>query len=585
MQRLGFVLLLLSVIGLSCSQEVSGSDAGTDTSVGELMGSETSSADVEADEVFVPKAGPVVFAVLSDTHIWGGPENTVSQRLAQALAELEGLEPRPEFVVITGDLTDSIPGDQGMSPATPLLMLGDLLTGTDLVVHPVAGNHDYYAQNYPQFLLTEARSEADLAMKEVLGIDPYYSLVANGVKFVLLNSMQGELWDLSAGLSGSLGVAQLEWLDAQLEEGMPTLLFQHHPPSLLQEQDAAVSLLDVVGLHHENVMGVFAGHLHLWAKAQQEGVPVFLTADNQMGVSYHHVRIDPEAGKLEILNEEDIDYGELEVSSCDPAAKAPIGDLGQFEGQPQLLLLGEATAEPTGFGTYLEEAVKMMPIVLDIGPPDSSGLALPALLTIGSLEGNGFGSLLPYVARVDDAPCLQVDLLLEDPCFMTQPVNLSLDLAKAFGIPLKAGWNMRVQLVGFQLQGALASNATPQFVDGTMITDADFAITITDLQSIVVQEYCDNMIAGCKPGTGEMPDCPPEPDADFFELIPAKCDVNLLGFGVRMLLGLVTAVPDAKGSVTASFASMVPTVSDQAKAGAIAPNLFALQPTGNCPAP
>jgi len=574
--------LLLVLLLAACSKDGAQSDVAADSALLSEVVHDVDSPDAASDVPLPPPPGPVVLAVVSDTHIWGGLDHAVSQRMADALAQLEKLEPQPEFVVITGDLIDSIPGAEYIAPASPLGTFKDLLDTTSLTVHPVAGNHDYYSQQSPQFLLTDNRAAADQTMKDVLDIDPYYAVTVNGVKFILLNTMQGDLWNLSMGLSGSLGAAQLEWLDAELEEGAPALLFLHHPPSLVQESDVAVDILDVIAYHKDKVLGVFAGHLHLWAESELDGVPLYLTADNQMGVAYHHVRVDPESGTLQVLNADDIDYGELEIAECAPEEEVPVGNLEQFSNSLQMIMLDEATAEPAGFGSYLEEAIKMMPLVIQFHGPNPSGLAMDGLLTVGTYKGNGFGSLPPYVAAVDGGPCLLVDFLVTDPCFITQPVSLVLDIGKSFGIPLKPNWNMRVLLNGLQLQGVLDVSGQPCLMQGMMSTGADFSMTVDDLRTIVVDEYCAGLIADCMPGQGDMPACPQQPESSFFEQIPESCDVNILGFGIRMLLGLVESVPGAKGSVAASFNSMNPAVSDQPKAGAVAPDLFSTEPGGNC---
>lgn len=569
-------LIITSLLLAACSS--SGESEGIDDSrVATDLPREVSAdpyEDVFEDVRTPPPAGPVVFAVTSDPHIFAGLEHTISQRLADCISTVAGLSPQPEFLAITGDLTDSIFEDSGVSPALPLDSFKELLFDPPLPVHPVAGNHDYYAQNYPQFLLTSDRAGTDATMKEVLGIDPWYSVMVNGVKFIMLNSMQGDLWDISMGLSGSLGTAQLEWLDGELESGAPAVLFLHHPPTLTEEPGGAVTLEDVVALHQDQVIAVFAGHLHLWSKAEFAGVPLYLTAANQDGVVFHHVRVDPATMTVTILNEADIDYGEVNIFVCEPEKEVALGDLSTYAGTLHHLLLDEAAAEPAGFGEYIEEGLKMLPLMLQFGEPDPSGLALPALFTIGDYVGNAVGSLPPYVATAPEAPCLLLDLLVTDPCFVTQPVDFTMDLAQTFGLPLQAGWQMRIRMADFQLQGVLADSGTPKLVKGLVQMKTDFNLTIDDLRHIVVSQYCKGAIAGCPPGEAEFPACPEPATTAFFPEIPTKCDVNIVGFGVRMLLALIESVPGGLGSATATFESRLPEVQAQPKAGAASPGLF-----------
>ncbi len=537
---------------------------------------------LETDIPSLPPPGPVVFAVTSDTHIVGNHEHGVTKRLADCFDTVANLAPVVEALFITGDLIDSLETTEKL-PHGYLPIFAETVVASAVTVHPVAGNHDYYSQNYPQFLLTDNPGAADEMRRQSLGIEPYYAVMVNGVKFILLNSMQGELWDISLGLSGSLGTAQLQWLEAELQEGAPAVLFLHHPPELTEELDGEVTLADIVSAHNDTVLGVFAGHLHLWSRTELAGVPVYLTAANQDGVAYHHVQVVPETMTLTILNEDEIDYGDFEVSACDPEGKLALDDWSVFAGSVHHLLLESAVAEPSGFGEYLEEAIKGLPLLLHFEAPDPSGKVLPGRLTIGTYVGNGVGSVPPYVDSVVGAPCLIIDLLLDNPCFISQPVNLTMDIAKGFGLPLPAGWNMRVGLTDVQLQGHATPDDDPILTDGLLTMGIDLNLTIADVKQIVVGEYCDGKINGCKPGAEGMPYCPEGPAGpEFFAEIPAICDVKVAGFGLRMILTLIMTVPDGKGSVRALYETWHPEQSSVAQVGGYSPDLFSVAVGGNC---
>ncbi len=535
-----------------------------------------------SDGLRLPPPEPVVFAVASDTHIVGDLEHGISVRLRDCIDSVRGLPDAPEALLITGDLIDSLE----TTPALPhgfLPVFKEILGEAQLPVHPVAGNHDYYALNYPQFLLTESQAEPDQMRREELGIEPYYEVTYKGIKFILLNSMQGELWDISLGLSGSLGAAQLAWLDQRLSDGMPAVLFLHHPPELTEELDGQPTLADVVAAHNDVVMGIFAGHLHLWSRSEIAGVPVYLTAANQDGVAYHHVRADPETMTLTVINEADIDYGEFEVSACDPEGKTAVTDWSPFAGTVHHLLVESAIAEPSGFGEYLEEAIQMLPILIRFDGPDPWGKVLSGQLTLGAYLGNGVGAIPPYVDTVPGAACLVIDLLLDNPCFISQPVNLTMDIAKAFGLPLPDGWNMRVAMTDVQFQGYAATAGEPKLMEGLLTMGLDLNLTIADVQQILVDEYCAAHIASCKPGSDGMPACPDGAlGPAFYPQIPNQCDVVVAGFGLRMILALLASVPDGKGSVQALYETWSPEESAVAKVGGYAPDLFAQTPGSNC---
>lgn len=544
---------------------------------------EMSTGDLESTDMpSLPPPGPVVFAVATDTHIVGNLEHGITKRLADCIDTVAGLTPTVEALFITGDLIDSLE-TTGELPHGYLPIFAETVTASPVMVHPVAGNHDYYSQNYPQFLLTDDPAAADEIRRQSLGIEPYYAVMENGVKFILLNSMQGDLWDISLGLSGSLGAVQLQWLEAELQEGAPAVLFLHHPPELTEEPDGEATLADIVAAHNDTVLGVFAGHLHLWSRTDIAGVPVYLTAANQDGVAYHHVRAEPETMTLTILNEDEIDYGDFEVSACDPEGKLSLDDWSAFDGSVHHLLLESAVAEPSGFGEYLEEAIKGLPLLLHFEAPDPSGKVLPGRLTIGTYIGNGVGSVPPYVDSVEGAPCLIIDLLLNDPCFISQPVNLTMDIAKGFGLPLPAGWNMRVGLTDVQLQGYATAEDEPILTEGLLTMGIDLNLTIADVKQIVVDEYCSGKVSGCQPGNEGMPYCPEGPAGpEFFEEIPASCDVKVAGFGLRMVLTLIMTVPDGKGSVQALYETWHPEESAVAQVGGYSPDLFSAVAGSNC---
>jgi len=163
-------------------------------------------------------------------------------------------------------------------------------------------------------------------------------------------------------------------------------------------------------------------------------------------------------------------------------------------------------------------------------------------------------------------------------------VSFSIDVSKAFGLPLDPGWNMRVLLTDFRIQGVLDVGVHPRLSLGMVSMGADFSVTIADLNDIVVGEYCQGAIEGCEPGVDEMPVCPQAPDGEFFDEIPQGCDVNILGFGVRMLLGLVTSVPGAEGAIKANVESHVPQFTQAPQPGGCSPLLFDVSPGGNCEA-
>lgn len=585
--RVWWLLGLVLTIGVAAcggGETTSGDDVGRVDAHGDAgpSGDVGVGNDTGADVAEWPPLRTIVIAVISDTHVCGDSEHGLSTQLADMLDTLAQLEPQPEAIAITGDLVDSIPGCGGPD-VDPLETFADIVSASPIPVLVVPGNHDYYADDFPQFLLTEDRAARDARYAELLGIEPWYTAVLGGVKLIFLDTMQGPLWDASTGLSGSLGSEQLAWLDTELADGHPAVVFMHHPPSLVDEPDESETFDDVLARHADNVLGILAGHLHFFARAEMHGAPLLLTAAAYQSVAnHHHLRVDPVAGTLTVLNEDAIDYDEPNVGECDPETEPSVGDLSVFDDTTHQILILDATGTPAGFGTYLEEGVKMMPVVFHIDGAGAEQRVRSGRLTAGVYEGNSFGGMPPYVDAVPGAECVALDLLADDPCFVAQPVGLTLDIGRALGLPLPPDWVIRAHLNDLQIQGRFSTEPGPRVVDGLLTTEADLSVTVDDLKTVVVKAYCDGDIAACVPGTEGMPTCPGEPTSAFFDSVPVSCDPKVAGFGVRALLAIVEGVPGQRGTITASFVTRSPSESETRQAGAVAPELLSTEAGANC---
>lgn len=158
------------------------------------------------------------FAQISDSHIgFDKPANTdVNATLQAAIAKLQALPRKPDFILHTGDLTHlSKPGefdslDQMMKS-----------TGVDIVYVP--GEHDVI-DNGRQFLERYGKTP-DGARKKGSG---WFSFDHKGVHFIGLVNVT----DLKPGGMGNLGSEQLEWLEDDLKgksSSTPLVVFAHVP--------------------------------------------------------------------------------------------------------------------------------------------------------------------------------------------------------------------------------------------------------------------------------------------------------------------------------------------------------------------
>lgn len=189
------------------------------------------------------------FVQLSDLH-WGYGNAKVNpeprESLQRAIAAVNALENQPDFVVFTGDLTQTT--DDAQVRRIRLREVKEMAAGLRApMVRFFAGEHDAALD----------RGEAYL---EVFGGSLHYTFDHQGVHFIVL--------DNTSQPAPVLGEAQLEWLKsdlARLTPDQPIVVLTHRPLfALAPEWDwatrdgaAAMGLL----MNHRHV-SVFYGHVH-----------------------------------------------------------------------------------------------------------------------------------------------------------------------------------------------------------------------------------------------------------------------------------------------------------------------------------
>ena len=194
-----------------------------------------------------------LIAQISDLHVrppgqlTSGRIDTASA-LTRCVAELNRLEPRPDLVVISGDLTD-IPTPDAYDH------LLRLLAPLEIPFAALPGNHDDRA------LMRAALPDDRYACAS----GPLNSLREIGAAdVILLDSV------VPNAAHGVLGQGTLAWLDAALgaSSRRPALVFLHHPPF-----DTGIADMDKDNLRnapefaavlhrHERALLVATGHVH-----------------------------------------------------------------------------------------------------------------------------------------------------------------------------------------------------------------------------------------------------------------------------------------------------------------------------------
>ncbi|KVL34809.1 metallophosphatase [Burkholderia territorii] len=197
----------------------------------------------------------MLLAQISDLHI-KRPGQLAYRRvdtaaaLARCIAKLNALVPRPDAVLVTGDLTDFGHDDEYRH-------LRDLLAPLEIPYYLMVGNHDDRAGLRRAFA-----DRAELQDGEFV----QYALDVGAVRVLALDSQ------VPGASSGDLCDARLAWLAAQLDAARdrPVIVALHHPPfasgighmDALRLAPAAAAKLDALLRGHPNVERVLCGHVH-----------------------------------------------------------------------------------------------------------------------------------------------------------------------------------------------------------------------------------------------------------------------------------------------------------------------------------
>ena len=188
------------------------------------------------------------FVQLSDTH-WGfnGPNiNPDSQgTLKKAIAAVNSLDRQPDFVVFTGDLTQTT--DDRKIRRDRMAEFRDIVSQLKVKsVRFMAGEHD-------------ASLDRGEAYQEFFG-DLHYTFDHNGVHFIVLDNVSDPM--------AAVGDTQMQWLKAdlkQMNKDARIVVLTHRPLfDLAPDWDWATrdgsAVIDVL-LQHPNVT-VLYGHIH-----------------------------------------------------------------------------------------------------------------------------------------------------------------------------------------------------------------------------------------------------------------------------------------------------------------------------------
>lgn len=279
-----------------------------------------------------PPAAVFYIGVLSDAHLCLDTMHRYNAALAAAGDALSTHNPPVDFVVHTGDAVDELFLPWSDKPkkyigknrqSVPVLALYRKTVSEHfkMTYYDVIGNHEFYWNKvWHQSVKRGAVERMILDEYADSGAMPslYYSVDRGAFTFVMLDSVSKA--ETHAGTwVGGFDDAQMDWLEAQLARGRPTLLFFHHYPAtpgfIRHASEAAGHLMpeseriyDIIARHSEQIKMIFVGHGEDWVRDTLHGVPVFMSGQPEDTPGFYIVELNSDTGAARLFNESDIAF-------------------------------------------------------------------------------------------------------------------------------------------------------------------------------------------------------------------------------------------------------------------------------------
>ncbi|HID01910.1 MAG TPA: phosphodiesterase [Desulfobacterales bacterium] len=199
----------------------------------------------------------MLIAHISDIHITGGDRKAygivpTAENLAHCVEHINQLIPKPDLVIVTGDITY----DGQLTEAERAVTIFDKLHAPYFII---PGNHDNRST------LLSAFDTKTCPVKD----NNFFNYVIEGYELRCIG-MDSSIPDAAGGEITDKGI---QWLEQQLamEPRKPTIIFIHHPPAkfgvLETDEDGFIGAdkFSKVISQHKNIKGILCGHIHLTA--------------------------------------------------------------------------------------------------------------------------------------------------------------------------------------------------------------------------------------------------------------------------------------------------------------------------------
>lgn len=225
----------------------------------------------------------MLIAQVTDTHLGFDPDNPAEfnrKRLDQVIRILQGMQPQPDVLLLTGDLADR--GD-----SASYRRLANALGNCPFPVWPIVGNHDDRANFLKHF-------------PQVDTVDGFvqYQRQCGPLRMLFLDTLE------PGRHGGAFCAARAAWLDARLKEApdTPTLIVMHHPPTEIgipwmdtHSEELWVQRLAQAMKAGNAIIGIVCGHVHRAISIGWQQKTVSICASTAPQVALDLRPIDPEA--------------------------------------------------------------------------------------------------------------------------------------------------------------------------------------------------------------------------------------------------------------------------------------------------
>lgn len=260
-----------------------------------------------------------LIAQLSDPHIrengalaYGRVDTTGFMQMA--IDQLNALSPRPDLVVITGDLVDFGTADEYDAFRRLIARLE-----TDWVALP--GNHD--GPLFWEIIAGLGRPASGEADCRVIHLDEASVLLLD-------TSVEGQA-------HGTITAQSAKALEGALAAtaGRPSMIFMHHPPfrTGIEHMDVigchGVDLLEEVLARHQHWLGIGCGHVHRMITTQLAGRPVTIAPSPAHAVS---LDLNPDAPSTFHLEPPGILLHRITGAGASPKLTTYLSHIGTYEG-------------------------------------------------------------------------------------------------------------------------------------------------------------------------------------------------------------------------------------------------------------